>query len=78
MTKNTLSDLNNLLFEQLERLNDEEVGSDGLTSEMERAKAMSDVSKTIIDNAALALEAEKFMDDRLDANRTLPKMLNDK
>ncbi len=38
--KNTLSDLNNHLFEQLERLNDEELIEERLDSELRRAEGM--------------------------------------
>ena len=73
--KNTLGDLNNHLFEQLERLNDENLKGEELQEEMERAKSIVNVSKTIIDNASLVLEGQKLVDGRLNADLTLPKML---
>lgn len=75
MTRNTLTDLNNHLFEQLERLGDAKDGA--LEAEIDRSKAVATIAKNIIDNGKLALEAEKFIDDRLDANRKLPRMLVD-
>lgn len=75
MTKNTLSDLSNHLFAQLERLNDEDTIGETLEEEIERAKAVSSIAKSVIDNGKLALEAEKFMDDRMDADRKIPKLL---
>lgn len=77
-TRNTLVDLNNHLFEQLERVNDDELVGDKLQEELSRTKAMADLSKQIIDNAKLALEAEKFKDDRWDADSKLPRMLESK
>ena len=59
-TRNTSLDLNNHLFEQLERLNDEELTDDELTKEIERSKALTGVSKQIIDNSKLALDAQKL------------------
>ena len=57
---NKLSDLNNHLFAELERLSDEELNEDELKSEIDRARAITSVSKQIIENGALALKAEKF------------------
>ena len=73
--KNTLGDLNNHLFAQLERLGDEELKGDNLKEEIERARAISDVANKIISNGALVLGAKKMMDSRMDANIQLPKML---
>ena len=57
--KNKLTDLNNHLFEELERLNDEDLKGDELTAEMERAKAVSDIAQAIINNGNLMLKAHK-------------------
>ena len=57
---NKLSDLNNHLFAELERLSDEELNEDELKGEIGRARAITSVSKQIIENGALALRAEKF------------------
>ncbi|WP_277290488.1 hypothetical protein [Streptococcus orisratti] len=58
MTKNKLSDLNNHLFAQLERLDDEELTSEQLTQEIERSKAITSVASKIIDNGRLVLDAQ--------------------
>lgn len=58
-TRNTSLDLNNHLFEQLERLNDEGLTSEELEVEIERSKALTDVSKQIIENSKVALDAQK-------------------
>lgn len=73
--KNTLGDLNNHLFEALERLNDEDVTGDRLNEEIQRARTIANVSRQIIDNGKLALDALKFRDDRGDANAKLPPLL---
>ena len=49
MARNKLSDLNNHLFEQLERLNDEELSNEDLEKEIKRQKAMSEVATNIIE-----------------------------
>ncbi|MEK3722287.1 hypothetical protein [Paenibacillus sp. FSL H8-0034] len=73
--RNTLGDLNNHLFAQLERLSDEGLTGDKLLEEMNRAKSVTSVASQIIANGALVLEARKLVDDRMNADTTIPKML---
>lgn len=75
--KNTLGDLNNHLFAQLERLGEEDLKGDALKEEMERAKSIGYIAKQIIDNASVVLDAQKSFNikDRFNADATLPKML---
>lgn len=61
--KNKLSDLNNHLFKELERLNDEELVGEKLQEERERAKSMAYIAQTIINNGELALKAQKHFDE---------------
>lgn len=74
--KNTLGDLNNHLFAQLERLNDEELVGEALEQEISRAKAVGDIATKIISNASIVLQAEKFKAETLGrAKAEAPKML---
>lgn len=74
--RNTLGDLNNHLFEQLERLNDEELKGEELAEEIDRAKTIGDIANKIICNANLVLQAEKFKAETLGRNKAdSPKML---
>lgn len=63
--KNNLNDLNNYLFEELERLNDDEEleQEDNLSRELKRAKAIANVSMAIVNNAKLILDAKKYADE---------------
>ena len=61
--KNKLMDLNNHLFEQLERLNDDEITGGKLAEEVDRSKAMCGVADKIISNASLALKAHTLITD---------------
>lgn len=76
--KNTLADLNNHLFEQMERLNDDDLNNEELDKEIKRAKAMTDVSSQIIENAALGLSAEKLRAEYGNREINLPGMLEHK
>lgn len=55
--KNKLTDLNNHLFAQLERLSDEGLTTEQIESEVKRADAIVDVSEQIIRGADLQLKA---------------------
>lgn len=72
---NTLGNLNNVLFEQLDRLNDKDLKGEALREEMQRSKAIGEVAKNIINNGSLVIQAKKMIDDRMDADLKLPKML---
>jgi len=70
---NTLSDLNDMLFKQLERL-DSADNFDMLDVEVKRSKEMSNVAKNIVANGRLALDAARQGSSDIDVNK-IPKML---
>lgn len=76
--KNNLVDLNNHLFEQMERLNDDDLTEEELSREISRTKAMTDVASRIIDNAALGLQAERLKVEHGHRDVKLPEMLENK
>lgn len=55
--KNKLSDLNNHLFAQLERLGEEDLTAEQIEAEARRADAIVDLSDQILRNADLHLKA---------------------
>lgn len=58
--RNTLGDLNNHLFEMLERLNDDELDDEQLDKELKRAEGMTKVSEQILKNGELQYKAFKL------------------
>ena len=79
--KNKIQDLNDHLFAQLERLNDEDLTQEQLDKEITRSKAVSGIASQIINNARLALDATKLQVEFGTAARTgvaLPEMLESK
>lgn len=73
MKMNSLGDLNMYLFEQLERLNEEDILGETLDNEINRSTAVTKVAGAIIANARLVLEAEKLKDET--AVNKLPNIL---
>lgn len=59
--KNKLTDLNDHLFAQLERLGDENLSPEQIEKEAARAEAIVKVSDQIISGANLKLQAAKIM-----------------
>ncbi|MBR9923693.1 hypothetical protein [Vreelandella venusta] len=59
--KNKIDDLRNHLFAQLERLGDESIKGDALKEEIQRARAVSDVSAQIVDTARAENERLKLL-----------------
>jgi hypothetical protein len=55
--KNKLTDLNNHLFAQLERLSDETLTGEQIEQEVKRTNAIVEVSDQIVRNADLQLKA---------------------
>jgi len=73
--KNRLIDLNDHLFEQLERLNDDELQDEKLTQEVKRAASMTNIAKQIIDSGRLALDAKKVVTSGLMREEEVPSPL---
>lgn len=73
---NNLGSLNNYLFEQLERLNDDESlqQEELFDKEIKRSKAIINTAKTIIDNAKTVLDAQKYQSE-YGVKSDVPEML---
>lgn len=59
MPKNTIEDMRNHLFAQLERLGDEEMNPEALSQEITRAKAITGVAQAIVNSAKVEVDMVK-------------------
>lgn len=74
--KNTLGDLNNHLFAQLEKLGDEDLDAEELEIEIKRSEAMGNIAEQIIKNGELQFKAMKHMDEYgYEREKMVPEML---
>jgi len=71
--KNKLIDLNDHLFEEMERLSKQSLKGDELREEINRAKSVANIAAQIINNANLVLKVQKAITDGLIEGA--PKML---
>ncbi len=58
--RNTLGDLNNHLFAQLERLGEEDLKGDQLQEEINRARAVTGLASQVIANGTLVLKGKEM------------------
>lgn len=72
MPKNKQIDLDNHLFECLERLNDESLTEEQLEAEIKRSRAVASVAAQINQSRANSLRAAVFMDRATDVHASLP------
>ena len=74
--KNTLGDLNNHVFAQLEKLGDDDLSGDELEIEIKRAEAIAKISEQIIKTGELQFRAMKHMDEYgYKRQKAVPEML---
>jgi multidrug efflux pump subunit AcrB len=71
--KNKIQDLRNHLFEQMERLNNEDLTPEQLQREINRANAMSEIGKVIVDSAKTQVLAMKHIGNK----KALPNITED-
>jgi len=62
--KNKLTDLNDHLFAQLERLSDEDLTPDQIDREAKRGKAIVAVADQIVKNASLQVQVAKLVSEK--------------
>lgn len=74
--KNRLTDLNDILFAQLERLTDENAAPDVIERELARTSSVVQVADRIVENARVQLQAVKLVAEQGgDLRKQLPATL---
>ncbi|MBN9235132.1 MULTISPECIES: hypothetical protein [Phyllobacteriaceae] len=74
--KNRITDLNDHLFAQMERLSQEGLTSDELEAEVQRTEAMVQIADKIVDNARLGIAAATLVANHGDRFRKDLPMLS--
>lgn len=72
-TKNTLSDLNDYLFMEIEKLSDDDLSDDAIKRECTKARAIQGLAHAVINNARLVLDAKKL--DIKEGEHVAPRIL---
>lgn len=73
--KNKLSDLNDILFAQLERLTSEDLPAEQIEQEVSRTQSVVQIADRIVDTARLQLDGAKFVADQGGRPKALPASL---
>lgn len=59
--RNKISDLNDHLFAQIERLGDQDLNGEDLKQEIDRSKAMAQIATQIVNSAKITVDAMKLL-----------------
>ncbi len=59
----TKTTLNEYLFQEMDRLTNEDLSAEDLDKEIKRSDALQRIARTVIDNGSLALQAKKHLDE---------------
>lgn len=74
--QNTLQDLNNYLFEAIERVGDDDLTEEQLEKETKKAETIVKIGQAIISNAKIQLDAWKEANEQgLNVGRKAPSVL---
>lgn len=73
--KRSLVDLNEYLFDELDRLSNEDLTGEELSLEVNRSNAITRIAERVIASADISMRALKMKNDAMDASFKLPKVL---
>jgi hypothetical protein len=77
--KNKFIDLNNHLFEALERVNDPDTKGEDLAMEIQRGQAIAGLARQIVGNASLVFKAKKLaLEHGTTGEKAMPEFFDEK
>lgn len=74
--KRSLVDLNEYLFDELDRLSNEDLTGEELSLEVNRSNAITRIAERVIASADISMRALKMKNDAMDASFKLPRLLD--
>lgn len=74
--KRSLVDLNAYLFDELDRLSNEDLTGEELSLEVNRSNAITRIAERVIASADISMRALKMKQESMDAGFRLPKLLD--
>ena len=73
--RNSLADLNDYLFEQIERVNDDELKGEELKMQLQRSKMVCQLGSVIVQNAAVMVQGMKVSSEYGIERKDMPQMI---
>lgn len=61
--KNTLNDLNNILFEQIERINDDSLQGEELNEQLKKSREINNIAVTLVQSGSLLLRTMQYREE---------------
>lgn len=74
---NNLKGLTDILFEQLRRLDNEDLPMEAMEKEIKRSDAIVKVATVLVNTGDLALKAKRIQEDNFRANTKLPALFTE-
>ena len=74
--KNTINDLNNILFEQIERVNSDDLTDLELKEQLAKSKTINELARTLVASASISLNYLKHCSEQgIEENENVPTLL---
>lgn len=78
MSKTSLNNLNEYLFEALDRVTNDDLNGEELQEELQRADSITQIARAIIDNGNLTLKVMEHLEEYGKADKIVCNLLEEK